>query len=394
MFEIRDDRLFIDGRAARYVPSPNHGGRIEPTLIVLHDTADRLKADDSVAWFQDPASKVSAHFVVGRDGSITQMVDCDRSAWHAGKSNWRGRENCNGFSIGIEIDNPGKLTPRGEGAVAWFGETFPLADCARSDASCTTHGPGAWLNYTPEQIDAVSRLIWALSQAYPSIVDVAGHFEISPRRKVDPGPHFPMSEMRRALANKPAQPRYDLAAVQRRLQELGYAPGDADGIIGPRTRGAIRTFQEQNSLDITGEIDAATAKALASAYAKEMPLAHRETITREDVAAEGSTSVQLTGGTKRAAEVGITTALVLAQTGDTPAPVVVPKIETLPDPEKVVTAIESSRSLGERIVDIGHWALTPRGLTTIAVIVALTAVWAFANKVEFRRVLKARLGLG
>jgi N-acetyl-anhydromuramyl-L-alanine amidase AmpD len=73
------------------VPSPNCGGRIEPHLIVLHDTADRLRPDDTVSWFATSRSKVSAHLVVGRDGSIVQMVDFDRAAWHAGKSSWRAR---------------------------------------------------------------------------------------------------------------------------------------------------------------------------------------------------------------------------------------------------------------------------------------------------------------
>lgn len=126
--EIIAERLLIDGRPATFAPSPNIGGRIEPTLIVLHDTASPLASDGSISWLCNPQSKVSAHFVVGRDGRVTQLVPCDRAAWHAGQSSWCGRANCNGYAIGIEIVNPGKLTRRGDMAYAWFGHGWPLAD--------------------------------------------------------------------------------------------------------------------------------------------------------------------------------------------------------------------------------------------------------------------------
>ena len=74
--EIIAERLLIDGRPATFAPSPNIGGRIEPTLIVLHDTASPLASDGSISWLCNPQSKVSAHFVVGRDGRVTQHDRC------------------------------------------------------------------------------------------------------------------------------------------------------------------------------------------------------------------------------------------------------------------------------------------------------------------------------
>lgn len=107
--------------------------------------------------------RVSAHFVIRRDGACTQFVPCVKRAWHAGESHWRARARCNDFSIGIEL----------EGA----------DDVAFEDA----------------QYDALARLTRALTSAYP-IVDVVGHSEIAPGRKTDPGPHFDWPRYRRLIA--------------------------------------------------------------------------------------------------------------------------------------------------------------------------------------------------
>lgn len=235
-FKIIADRLSIDRRAVPFVPTPNQGGRIEPTLIVLHDTAGRLEKGSSVKWLSQKRAGVSAHFVVERDGSVTQLVDCDMKAAHAGESTWRGRRYCNGYSIGIEIVSPGSLTVRGDRAFAWFGQSWPLTDCVKGKSDL--HGESYWLPYTPEQIASVEKMIRALAIAYPRITDVVGHFEVSPRRKVDVGPHYPLARARAILANRNA-PEPDLvAAAQKRLTELGYWPGAIDGHAGIDTRAA------------------------------------------------------------------------------------------------------------------------------------------------------------
>lgn len=97
--------------------------------------------------------RVSAHFLVGRDGSITQFVSCAGRAWHAGVSAWQGRERCNDFSIGIELEGCDSMH-------------FELAQYA-----------------------ALSKLTRRLLRHYP-IRDIVGHADIAPGRKTDPGPHF------------------------------------------------------------------------------------------------------------------------------------------------------------------------------------------------------------
>lgn len=97
--------------------------------------------------------RVSSHFLVRRDGQIVQFVPCGKRAWHAGASTWHGRTRCNDFSIGIELE----------------GGDF---------------GP-----YTERQYAALARLTRYLKRAYP-IRDIAGHSDIAPGRKTDPGPFF------------------------------------------------------------------------------------------------------------------------------------------------------------------------------------------------------------
>lgn len=146
-YSIKSARLAADGNPVPYKPSPNVRGHAAPTLIVIHDTAGHLHGGSSVSWLTQRKAKASAHFVVERDGSVTQMVELDRIAWHAGKSAWRGRSDCNSFAIGIEIVSPGRLVRKGATAVAWFGEADLAAIFAAAEteaqallASLTVHG--------------------------------------------------------------------------------------------------------------------------------------------------------------------------------------------------------------------------------------------------------------
>ncbi len=88
-------------------PSPNFGERRLPvTMLVLHYTG-MADAASAIARLTDPASQVSAHYVVEEDGTIHRLVAEDRRAWHAGRSHWRGITDVNSASVGIEIVNPG-----------------------------------------------------------------------------------------------------------------------------------------------------------------------------------------------------------------------------------------------------------------------------------------------
>jgi AmpD protein len=169
---------------ARQVPSPNCDDRppgVAPDLIILHGISlppgeyggpwiDRLFTNqlpvDAHAYFAEiDGLRVSAHALVRRDGEIVQYVPFHQRAWHAGQSSWQGRERCNDFSIGIEI----------EGA----------------DAS----------PYEPAQYTAVAQLIVELCRAYPSLAieRVVGHSDVAPGRKTDPGIAFDWPLLRSQL---------------------------------------------------------------------------------------------------------------------------------------------------------------------------------------------------
>ena len=167
-------RLWHDGwlRSARACESPNFGVRpagVLPELIVIHsislppgeyggDAIERLFTN-RLDWDAHPyfatirGLAVSSHFVVRRGGACEQFVSCDERAWHAGISSWRGRENCNDYSIGIELEG-------------LEGEPFEKA-----------------------QYDTLGRLMRAIGNRYP-IDGVAGHEHVAPGRKADPGAGF------------------------------------------------------------------------------------------------------------------------------------------------------------------------------------------------------------
>jgi N-acetyl-anhydromuramyl-L-alanine amidase AmpD len=407
--KVSGGRLFYDdGRPVPFIPSPNFGGRIEPTLIVGHETADRLKPGDSVAWFQQKKSKVSAHLVVERDGSVTQMVPFDRMAYHAGASEWRGRKSCNGFSIGIEIDNPGLLRPLNKStAVAWWGESFPRGDLFETDASCTTHGAGCWMLHTTAALDTVEEIVRALLEAYPTIKEFVGHYEISPKRKVDPNPSFPMDRFRRLTTPsiKVVAQQTMAMDVQKRLSQLGYWHGAGDGAIGPLTRQAIRTFQEQNGLPITGEPDAPTLRILASDHALPMPTGGRRAMDAADVK-EKSSTLDATGMIKVVAAVagaGTVGSQVAVPSAPAPALVVpqLPAVDPMPGAtlgdamgriDGAVASFEQSRSLGERAASLLDWVFTPRGFVTVGLVLLFIVIWSRANKIEWRRIIAEKLG--
>lgn len=157
---------------ASYVPSPNCDERPEDeriALLVIHNISlppDEFGGAGVIELFTnrlDPAAhpyyetirdlRVSAHFLIRRDGELIQFVPCELRAWHAGVSAWKGRERCNDFSIGVEL----------EGA-----DTLP---------------------YTDAQYECLADLTRALFHHYGPL-DIAGHSDIAVGRKTDPGPAF------------------------------------------------------------------------------------------------------------------------------------------------------------------------------------------------------------
>lgn len=114
-------------------------------------------------YFREIAGlQVSAHFVIRRDGSLIQYVPCDKRAWHAGASSWNGCERCNDFSIGVELEG---------------SDDVPFAE---------------------PQYETLARLTRELQARYGRL-DLAGHSDIAPGRKTDPGPWFDWARFRAAV---------------------------------------------------------------------------------------------------------------------------------------------------------------------------------------------------
>jgi len=194
---LRDNSGAVLGPA----DSPNHGSVLsQPSLLVMHFTAGR-GFESSVSWLSDPAAKASAHLVIGRDGRIAQLVAFNAVAWHAGQSSWMGRNGCNSFSIGIELDNAGELKRQGGEWRAWFGAVIPASEVMEAEHK---HGGGVtgWHCYTEPQIEAALQAALAILGAYASITDIVGHEDIAPHRKRDPGPAFPMGSFKARLLGR------------------------------------------------------------------------------------------------------------------------------------------------------------------------------------------------
>ena len=197
---IRDHRLeTIEGHAAGFVESPNCAGSLKPVFLVMHYTAGG-SAQGAIAWLCNPASRASAHVVIGRDGSVTQLVPFNRQAWHAGRSRWQGRTGLNKYSIGIELDNAGVLNGApGQWRTSW-GTAVRDEDVVELPHKFDGIVRG-WHAYTPRQL-AVAQAVAASIVIEYGIQDVIGHDDIAPGRKTDPGPAFPMATFRAAVLGR------------------------------------------------------------------------------------------------------------------------------------------------------------------------------------------------
>ena len=198
--DLRIDRHHLQGVGVRFQRATNTSGEFAPDLpdtLVIHFTAGSNLAS-SVDVLTNPDNKVSAHFAVGRNGDIVQMMPTNLIAWHAGRSNYMGRSGYNRYSIGIELDNAGQLKKRDEDVFkSWFGKSYSANEVITA-VHRNQHTPTYWHKYTDEQLLRTFDLCKVLVE-YHAITTIVGHDEIAPRRKVDPGPAFPLDEFRAAL---------------------------------------------------------------------------------------------------------------------------------------------------------------------------------------------------
>lgn len=191
-----NSRGIVDGVSVK--PTPNKRGSLKPTLVIVHDTAGNIDPDSSISWLRNPAAEASAHFVIDREGRITQLVSCEVKAWHAGKSIYKGKQNVNDFSIGIEHVNPGRMLSGGRSA---FGRVFDPGAYGIVPVTTPHHGDGYWMPYTEAQLGASLSLLLAIRDRY-GVDEIAPHWEISPGRKVDTNPLFPLESFRGRLEGR------------------------------------------------------------------------------------------------------------------------------------------------------------------------------------------------
>ncbi len=194
-----------DREPVRLERTPNKGGNLDPRFLVIHYTAGP-DLDSSVRWLCRKEARASAHLCIGRDGSIVQLAPFNRVTWHAGISRWNGIKGLNRHSIGIELDNAGRLKRQGEGEwTSWFGRRYPEEEVAIDTHKHEVEEAG-WHTFTPEQIRATLEVSALLVDHY-GLKDVLGHDDISPGRKSDPGPAFPLESLRaRLLGREEHQP--------------------------------------------------------------------------------------------------------------------------------------------------------------------------------------------
>ena len=204
-FTVEDDHWLGGSLVEDRVETPNLGSAFEAgdlDTIVIHYTAG-ANAASAIRAMTNPNHKASAHLVIGRDKSITQLVPFDRIAWHAGKSYFKEGDvekvGLNKYSIGIEIDNAGQLTKNGNQYLSWFGRSYGEDEVFEGVHRNQTQ-PTFWHRYTEEQIEIVSEICSFLVENYTAngtqIKYILGHEEISPKRKIDPGPAFPLDKLR------------------------------------------------------------------------------------------------------------------------------------------------------------------------------------------------------
>ncbi|MEP7454693.1 N-acetylmuramoyl-L-alanine amidase [Phyllobacterium sp. SB3] len=201
ILSVRNHLLYSGSSKIPQVPSPNTGGIFSPKFLIIHYTASG-PASDVASYFAQESADVSAHLVVRRDGSLKQCVAFNRVAWHAGKSQWTGKNgthysSLNNSSIGIEIENWGPLQRTGDRWISWRGTNVGRSKVMEARHKFGTPDCG-WEIFTKAQIAATVAAARAICAAY-AIEDIVGHDDIAPGRKSDPGPAWDMKAFKASV---------------------------------------------------------------------------------------------------------------------------------------------------------------------------------------------------
>lgn len=177
-------------------PHPMGGARIVPRVIVVHYTATQTRPRLPMPG---TLSSIRWHFTIDLDGSVFQHLGIGQRGAHAGDSNWLGAPSVNGFSVGIEIVNPGPVWLRAGRIVDIHGKPWTRTGSVVARHELPACEWTRWAEYTDEQVDAAARLCAEIVTAAPSISAIVGHSEISLSGKIDPGPAFPLTWLRETV---------------------------------------------------------------------------------------------------------------------------------------------------------------------------------------------------
>jgi len=233
---------FID--VANQHPTEAHSGRIEPaaSLLVMHYTASGGDALTDARYFETRTKKqASAHLILGREGVLYQSVNLEVIAHHAGRSIWRGRTSVNRFSIGIEIDNWGPLDRGPDGLYrSWAGTVVPEEIVFEGYHKNGDRENYYWERYPVAQLNALDELTQCLLDEYGSLRDIAGHDDIAPNRKSDPGPAFPMKRYLGLLSLNNEDAALSMEVWAESLNVRAEPSTDAEKLDwGPLPKGAL-----------------------------------------------------------------------------------------------------------------------------------------------------------
>lgn len=233
-------------------PSPNFDNRPGPgrvKYLILHYTG-MATGREALERLCDPASRVSAHYLIEEDGRIFSLVAEQKRAWHAGESSWEGDQDINGLSLGIELVNPGHDGPD------YVGNYRP---------------------FPPEQMRSLIALCQdILSRHEIKPWHILAHSDVAPARKCDPGELFDWTGLAQAgiglwpekyieqhiAQHILAEDGTDVAVFQQKLAEYGYGIM-LDGVPDSRTRAVVCAFQRHfRSAKIDGIMDGESSAVL------------------------------------------------------------------------------------------------------------------------------------
>jgi N-acetylmuramoyl-L-alanine amidase len=205
--------------------SPNFDNRTEPakicSIVIHHTELKNIKQVYDI--FENPASKVSSHYLIGRDGSLHQFVDESKRAWHAGISSWRNMDKLNDYSIGIELDNDGEE------------------------------------NFSKPLMETLFTLCKDLIEKYQiEERNIVGHSDIAYWRKVDPSHlfdwkllaqngigYFPEFTCANEEIFKLSGSRKEVLDIKIKLAKLGYKIDDLNSDIDPNTYWLLNAFKRR-----------------------------------------------------------------------------------------------------------------------------------------------------